>query len=68
MFGLRGCSKTREGPEGVDDPEKMDERSGRMKRKRRGRRLEMALPRPGAGSEPGGCAVPGRLRGRPPPN
>lgn len=69
VLGARGCSKTTEGPADVDDvPEKKEERRGSTKRKRRGRRLAKAEEAPCWASEPGGCAAPGRRRGRPPPN
>ncbi len=69
MLGDRGVSKTRLGLADVDaDPEKREERRGRTKRKRRGSRLAKAEETFCWPSEPGGTAVPGRLRGRPPPN
>lgn len=66
--GCAGVSKTRLGPADVEDEEKREERRGRTKRKRRGRRLAKAEERFCWPSEPGGVAVPGRLRGRAPPN
>lgn len=58
-------SKRTEGPVGLLEPEKREERRGRMKRRRRGRsevRAEVAV------GGCWGCDGSGRRRGRPPPN
>ena len=72
VWGGCGVSKRNVGPLGVEDgsAEKSEERSGRMKRRRSGRRLESADESDGAGSS--ACrpawASRGRRRGMVPPN
>ena len=68
VFGGLAVSKRTEGPCGAGAEPKKEERRGRMNKRRRGRREDKALDTLGEGSKPGGCAVVGRLRGRPPPN
>jgi hypothetical protein len=59
-----------DGPDGVDGPLKSDERSGRTKSRRSGRREDRVEIRFGVGSPRPSVpfAVPGRRRGRGPPN